>query len=83
MENKRIDLYDYFKLECNGATGGYLTECARTESTEMTKRIRPAVLVLPGGGYSYVSDRESEAVALKFINVGYVAFTLDYSTDIE
>lgn len=81
MENQKIDLYGYFKLNRNGAAGGYLTVCARTESKEMTKRIRPAVLVIAGGGYAYVSDRESEPVAIKYMNAGYIAFTLDYSIE--
>ena len=37
-------------------------ECWRhTVSVEMPERsVRPAVLVIPGGGYSYISDRECE-----------------------
>lgn len=42
-------------------------------------RLRPAVLVIPGGGYAFVSDREKEPVALKFAGRGICAFTLDYS----
>ena len=42
-------------------------------------RKRPAVLVCPGGGYSMVSDREAEPVALKFLANGYSAFVLTYS----
>lgn len=40
---------------------------------------RPAVLVLPGGGYEHCSDRESEPVALAFLGAGYQAFVLRYS----
>ena len=40
---------------------------------------RPAVLVLPGGGYEHCSDRESEPVALTFLWAGYQAFVLRYS----
>lgn len=40
---------------------------------------RPAVLVLPGGGYSYTSAREAEPIALRFIDAGYHTFVLDYS----
>ena len=40
---------------------------------------RPAVLVLPGGGYEHCSDRESEPVALSFLGAGYQAFVLRYS----
>ncbi len=40
---------------------------------------RPAVLVCPGGGYMFCSDREAEPVALRFNAMGYHAFVLRYS----
>lgn len=40
--------------------------------------IRPAVLVIPGGGYSHVSFREGERVALFYNAAGFHAFILDY-----
>lgn len=40
---------------------------------------RPAVLVLPGGGYFMCSDREAEPVALAYLAEGYNAFVLRYS----
>lgn len=39
----------------------------------------PAVLICPGGGYAYCSDREAEPVALAFLNAGYNAFVLRYT----
>ena len=45
----------------------------------ITKGGRPAVLVLPGGGYFNCSDREAEPVALAFNTMGYHAFVLRYS----
>lgn len=42
-------------------------------------RLHPAVLILPGGGYEYTSDRENEPIALKFASEGICAFTLKYS----
>ncbi|RSX54394.1 acetylesterase [Bifidobacterium goeldii] len=42
-------------------------------------RHRPAVLVIPGGGYQMTSDREAEPVAMKFVAAGYQAFALRYS----
>ena len=41
---------------------------------------RPAVLILPGGGYEYCSQRESEPAAMQFLAAGYQAFVLEYST---
>ena len=42
-------------------------------------RRRPAILIIPGGGYAIGSDRESEPVALQFLAAGYQAFVLKYS----
>ncbi|GAA2183178.1 alpha/beta hydrolase [Brooklawnia cerclae] len=41
--------------------------------------VRPAVLVIPGGAYEHVSDREGEPVALEFFGAGYQVFVLRYS----
>jgi len=40
---------------------------------------RAAVLICPGGGYGFLSPRESEPVALQFNAAGYHAFVLHYS----
>ncbi|TCD54270.1 alpha/beta hydrolase [Alloscardovia theropitheci] len=42
-------------------------------------RIRPAILIFPGGGYNRTTDREAESVALQFLAAGYHAFILRYS----
>ena len=42
---------------------------------------RPAVVVLPGGGYRIISDTEAEPVALAFMAQGFHAFVLHYSVD--
>ncbi|MBE6023976.1 MAG: alpha/beta hydrolase [Cellulosilyticum sp.] len=49
------------------------------EFTAEDRRIRPAVLIIPGGGYEHTSDRESEPIAMKFISEGLCAFVLRYS----
>lgn len=40
---------------------------------------RPLILVCPGGGYQYTSEREGEALALQFLAMGYHAAVLYYS----
>lgn len=40
---------------------------------------RPAVVICPGGGFNFTSEREAEAVALKYTCAGYHAFVLKYS----
>ncbi len=42
---------------------------------------RPAVLVIPGGGYQFCSDREAESVAFAYLKAGYQAFILRYSVE--
>jgi acetyl esterase/lipase len=40
---------------------------------------RPAVIICPGGGYMFCSDREAEPVAIRFAAMGYHAFVLRYT----
>lgn len=40
---------------------------------------RPAVLVLPGGGYQFCSEREADPVAMAYLKAGYQALILRYS----
>jgi acetyl esterase/lipase len=44
-------------------------------------RIRPAMLVIPGGGYSHVSEREKDCIAFYYLNKGYNTFTINYSVN--
>lgn len=48
-------------------------------NVELPLKNRPAMLVLPGGGYGMTSEREGEPVALEFYNRGYNTFVLKYS----
>ena len=40
---------------------------------------RRAVLIIPGGGYNHISEREAEPVAIHFFNKGYECAVLYYS----
>lgn len=42
---------------------------------------RPAILIIPGGGYRLVSPNEGQMIALRFFEEGYQAFVLTYSTN--
>ena len=46
---------------------------------ETGKRKRRAVLICPGGGYDYCSEREAAPVAYRFLGAGFAAFILRYS----
>ena len=51
--------------------GGTLPVCQRASLAAMpTVTQRPLVLVVPGGGYSHVSPREGDPVALQFAAAG-------------
>lgn len=43
------------------------------------QRTRPAVIICPGGGYRFTSDREAEPIALKMMALGCHSFVLRYS----
>ncbi|MBE5743908.1 MAG: alpha/beta hydrolase [Clostridiales bacterium] len=78
---KTIDLYEYYGLEKPENAVGKLTQYLPDifEAVSFTRK-RPAMLVLPGGGYEYTSPREGEPIALKYLTKGYCAFVLNYST---
>lgn len=40
---------------------------------------RPAIIVLPGGAFSFLADNEGEPVALTFAKEGFSTFVLNYS----
>lgn len=48
-------------------------------SPEIRHNERPLVLICPGGGYEFTSDREAEYLALQFLAMGYHAAVLRYS----
>ena len=75
-----IDLYQYFGLEKQeGREGTLTTYVPHSIENELRPKLRPGMLVIPGGGYWFRSGREKEPVALAYLREGYCAFTLDYS----
>lgn len=48
---------------------------------EVAWKRRPAVIICPGGGFTFTSDREAEPVASIFLSKGYHSFVLRYSTE--
>lgn len=80
MKIETIDLYEYFKAERkNGESRGFLTAYRHGQMSEMrSRKLRPAMLILPGGGYGFLSQRENEPIALRYFAEGFDAFVLDY-----
>lgn len=62
---------------------GNLAEASLTAicitNTDMLKMTpRRAVIICPGGGYHFLSDREAEPIALPFLAAGFATFVLCY-----
>lgn len=69
-----------FSLSVREDSPAVLTAYLHDLSPEMPARSpRPAMLVLPGGGYAFCSDREAEPVALDWFAQGYNVFVLRYT----
>lgn len=74
-----MEMYTY-TLPSGAKLVGYL----RDETTEMPAfNTRPAMLILPGGGYAYCSAREADPVAMQFLQAGYNVFMLYYTCRIS
>lgn len=72
MINERIYLTDDNRV--------YMDTYILENSQELLpNKKRPLVLIFPGGGYKFLSDREAEPIALKFNSFGYHAAVLRYS----
>ena len=80
MRTETIDLYKYFNIERPEGAKANLT-CYLIEKYEefCPNRTRPAMLVIPGGGYEWICPREQEPIALFYLSKGFQTFTLDYS----
>lgn len=77
MINKTINLKDFYPSLKNDV---YLTSFCPSNFAEFsTGRKRKCVIVFPGGGYAFLSEREAEPVALKFAANDIAAFVLKYS----
>lgn len=80
MTYEKIDLYEYFNVPRGEGREGYLTTYVPFSiKDEIKPKLRPGMLVIPGGGYGMRSAREGEPVALQWLARGYCAFVLDYS----
>ena len=77
MEYRVINIWEDFKGDIKGKAK--LTAYILNNSKEISLfRKNKAVLICPGGGYEFVSEREGEPVALAFLAEGINAFVLNY-----
>ena len=63
----------------NGERNVTLTAYIQEVDGEFGFTKRPAMLVIPGGGYAMCSDREGDSVAMAYLKAGYQAFVLRYT----
>lgn len=83
MINEKIKIWEdgySGKVKGSAVMETYIQE----NSPEMDmNRKRIAVLICPGGGYEFVSDREKEPIAMRFFGEGFAVFTLTYAVAAE
>lgn len=69
-----------YPIQVEGSTPeAKLTTYLISHSEEINVQKRPMIIVCPGGGYCFVSDREAEMFALQWTAYGYHAVVLRYS----
>ena len=81
MIHEVVHLKDRFPFLGEDGKDPLLTTYLPYNMVEMNRQdqLRPAILILPGGGYHFNSEREAEVIALRFLPKGYNAFVLNYS----
>lgn len=72
MRTERIEL----PSSGYGSKVSTLTTYVQDDVEAQAGRLRPAVLICPGGGYAFCSDREAEPIALALLARGLQAFVL-------
>lgn len=78
MKNFDVDI----EIKTSGASGYIAKLTAYIPDNEFAapdRKMRPAVLIIPGGGYEHTSLREGEPIALKYVSEGMCSFVLHYS----
>ncbi len=75
-------IYQEFEIKEEGSLpGAKLTVYIQDLFNEISIKKRPLILLCPGGGYSYTSNREAEPMAMAFMAKGYSTAILRYSCD--
>ncbi|MCM1174941.1 MAG: alpha/beta hydrolase [Blautia sp.] len=73
-------IYREYPIRAEGSTKeAKATAYLISHSDAIKIQKRPLIIICPGGGYRYVSDREGEMIALQWNAYGYHAVVLRYS----
>lgn len=82
MKHMTLHLKDEFPFLGEGGQDPFVETYFPDNLTEMgwDDRCHPCLIICPGGGYSFCSQREAEPIALQFLAEGFHVFVLNYST---
>ena len=80
MIQNRIDIWNQGEYNYPAAFGFIPNLMSYLHDEDET--VRPGLMIIPGGGYEFVSAREGELVALDFYDRGYNCFVLTYTVNI-
>ena len=79
FETVKINV-DYKAAGLDAEGCGAVLDCYTNMHTEeMGRRRRRALLICPGGGYDWCSEREAEPIAFRFLAYNFNCFVLRYS----
>lgn len=74
-------LYEKISLStCNGTQVDMDVYCPDVKGRDDRNALRTGIVICGGGGYLYVSDRETEPVALRFCAMGFNSYVIHYRT---
>ena len=79
IQSERIETMRSEIIVMNEARNVSLTCYIQDVGGEYFFTKRPAMIVIPGGGYAMCSDREGDPVAMAYLRAGYHAFVLRYT----
>lgn len=81
MFHKKIHLKEHFAFLGEDGRDPVLSLYLLDNSPEISRQKKklPCLVICPGGGYAFVSPREAEPIALRFLPEGYNVFVLEYS----
>ncbi|MBQ8802926.1 MAG: alpha/beta hydrolase [Tyzzerella sp.] len=83
MKFEKIYLKDHFpqlgENGCNAYVDCYIPDTIMEHNLGDKKF--PCIVVCPGGGYGYTSEREGDVIAMQFLPQGYRVFVVKYSVN--
>lgn len=75
-------IYKEYPIRVEGSSeDAKMTTYLISHSEAINIQKRPLIIICPGGGYRYVSEREGEMIALQWNALGYHAVVLKYSVN--